>query len=292
MIVRWDEDSGRASVDLHGDGRWVRLRRPKVRQWADWSDQAEALADRLRMAMRSAESDAEAMRLHDDIVLAGPQADLNWEMIHTLAAADVGPPRLPADDPLRLVLSDSKVTTQFLTFWWSCPLAPWDLDRPPEDEALAPAASSDSGRGKDKDAKKIGTQLPGALGHLSVIYQALSVIGMGGGFAPPNIDDWELWQVAVVLGRDGPAGEYMEGGGEVKHRSDGQVDTMGFGRDPDQPRFFGPGADPRRAWDYIKRRRAARRRRDEAAQRRGDPTGRDAPPPRHRRRRGGPWRPS
>lgn len=291
MNLWFDEDTGRVAIDFGGDPAtgWVRLRRPRLRQWADWSEHAAALARRTASALQTAGDEGELAEIHEAVILAGPQAALNWEMIYTLAGV-ILPARLPDDHPLQLTLADAKLTERLLSFWWACPLAPWDTGVPADEQdlSLAPQTNGRRRSGKDDD-RKIGTQLPGTLGVLSVIYQALLTVGMGAGFEPRNVGEWEIWEVAMALGRDGPAGEAMAQGGEMRRRGDGQVDTMGFGRDPDQPRFFGPNADPKKAWDYLMRGRRVRKQRAErdAARGRGETV---TPAPR-RRRRGGPWRP-
>ena len=109
-----------------------------------------------------------------------------------------------------------------------------------------------------------------------MIYQALGVVGLGAGPTPKLIDDHEIWQIAVMLGRDTDQAELSEHGGKVTMRSDGQEGGRTFERDPDQPRFFGTGANPKAAWEWLqrKRRRMAERARPEHEWA-GDPKARD-----------------
>lgn len=267
-FLRCHEATGIAAVSFDGT-TWVRLRRPTIRQWADWTLQLERLQERIHQAWGS--STADPAITVEQVQLAGPTTALNWEMIRTLAAVE-WPVELGDDDPRALLLADLSLAKKLLGFWWECPLAPWPRtgasDDTPDEVADAPRAGRARDDGKEK--RKITTGLPSALGALSMIYQALGVVGLGSGPTPKMIDDHEVWQIAVMLGRDTDRAELSEHGGMVKMRSDGQEAGRVFERDPDQPRFFGLGANPKAAWEWLqrKRRRMAERARDVVAGRR------------------------
>lgn len=291
MRFKFDETTGLVGVDMHDDGQYVRLRLPTIRQWADWTMHAQSIRRRVVQAFDAATADPDGVAPQmrsEEMIVAGPVSALNWEIVRTLAAVEL-PVTLDDDDPRSLALADMKMTDRLLAFFWECPLAPWDLTTPKaDDEEELPTAPKPSKRKGEKEERKIGTDMPSALGALSIIYQALSTIGMGAGYAPPMIDEMEIWQVAVLLGRDGPAEGEDFHGGRMKRRTDGQVSEVAFERDPDQPLFFGPNANPRKAWEWIEAKRARfaaeARRRLAGRKRPGDPDG-VAPSTKRRRKR-------
>lgn len=280
MKIRVEEDLGLVAVELAGVP--IRLRLPTIRQWADWTIHAQALQ------RRAALLEPGTMR-HEELVLAGPVAALNYEMIRTLAAVSL-PVELDPGDPRLLELADPGVTKALLACWWECPLAPWAIggdDTGPDDGVeRAPEPTSRRKDDEPDPPRKITTDLPSALGALSVIYQALSTIGMGAGFTPPEIDRMEIWQVAVLLGRDSERGGEDDDvlGGKVKRRGDGQEGARTFSRDPDQPTFFGANSNRAAALEWLQRKRAAWRERAERAREHGGPV--RSRPERRRRWRG------
>lgn len=229
MRVRLDTPTGYAYVDLNADGRWIRLRRPTAREWAEWSDALGRIPMFGDLPVTEVES-------YETSIFASGIVELGWEILTTLTRSPV----VRTDDEigqLRVSLADRVVVTRLLSFWWHHPIAPWGGDRPPPPRKKKRGESDDPPR-------KLGTQLLGGLGVLSIFYQALATIGMGAGFTPSMIDEMELWQIATLLGMDW--GDDMDEDG-VGRRADGLVDYMSWQRRPDQPYLFENWVHPN--WD-------------------------------------------
>ena len=152
-FLRCHEATGIAAVSFDGV-TWTRLRRPTIRQWADWTLQLERLQERLHQAWETAIDDP-AMTV-EQVQLAGPTSALNWEMIRTLAAVE-WPVELGDDDPRAVLLADLTVTRKLLGFWWECPLAPWPRSGEPDETPLEEAPRA--GRARNSNRVRVGPRV-------------------------------------------------------------------------------------------------------------------------------------
>ncbi len=203
-----------ADVDF-GDGDVVPLRRPNLRQWCLWQGEHErvGLLDTFDLDEHSDDSDR------------SPAADLNLAI---LTSHMIRPPRraLDADHPVWLALHDRHMTAELLTFWRDYPLSPWVN------------AAPSSGEASDSDTL-ITSSLPGSLGARAVLYKALA-----GKLSPSEVDEQELWQLAVLLGVDDRSSaapgqravDELDDGGRITRV--GNRETRSWRRKPGAPFLF------------------------------------------------------
>lgn len=232
MLVTLDYSDGSVQVDLVGDGP-VPLLRPSLAQWCSWQRSLERSLD--------VDVDVDAIEHAlpgDGQLVAGPVAALNTTILGSLMTRPVA--QVEPDHPLWLALCDRGFTAELLTFWRDFPLSPW-----------VNAADDGEVQAEGGDAKLIQSALPGALGARAVLYRALAP-----DLAPRQVDELELWQIAVLLGRDDvPAGEGgrverlagdplfddgLDDGGRVQRK--GTREVRSWRRRPGAPFLFSAGA--------------------------------------------------
>lgn len=218
MILELDHRSGRAQFGAVG------LAAPTFRQWAEWSLSWEHQAADLAGATILVEEATGRVVWVDGVPWEDhPQhavvAGLNRKIL-----LGVGAPLNPDDDSWDLLLADRGLTAELLRFWRDVPLSPWDPDG---------VGSADKG---DDKRRIVRSSAPGIRGAMSVLYRAL------GDHDPLTIDRLELWQIAILLGRDDPekAAEWDDKyhGARTRRNANGNREYMGFRRHPRQRYLF------------------------------------------------------
>jgi hypothetical protein len=209
------------TVKLRLGSAWVPLRRPTVREWAEWTDEH-------RLADADDDDAVTTLAHHEDRLMDGLAGSLNLRIVRTLAGEHPLAGALLEDSSLWLPLANRDLTTQLLMFWQNHPVNPWA-------KFDAPASR------KGKRARPMRSELAGGLGALAVLYRALSRVA-----TPNEIDAMELFQVAMLLGVDDPDRDLDDdedteagpAGGRVVRNRAGATTRMTFTRKPGTPMRF------------------------------------------------------